>query len=197
LDPNQGGEFEQRLMRVALNLGARESPLAASQAYADLEGSQPPPWLHGALLNIAHPWSETEPAAAIEWLLERTPSRERTLALKETMRGWALVDLDAAWTWWSTRTDWTTALPGDESPRSIVLTALLRRMAQVRPAEAARWIETVERTAPRRTLILRIAHFWALRRPAQAMSWIEGLTLPDDLSTQAMEAIQRASTDRP
>ncbi|MFP8871259.1 MAG: hypothetical protein VCB43_07440 [Myxococcota bacterium] len=197
LDPDQGGEFEQRLTRVALNLAARENPLAASQAYADLEKSLTSDWLHGALLNIARPWSETEPAAALEWLISRTPSPERTLALKEIIRGWAIVDLGAAWQWWSTRTDWPQALPGEEPSRSIVLTALLRRMAKVQPHEAARWVHEVEKAGPRQTLLLRIAHFWALRDATEAKNWIGDLTLPDDQAAQAMDAIGRASGNSP
>jgi hypothetical protein len=197
LEPNRGGDFEHRLMRVTLNLGAREDPTVAANAYASLEGDSPPDWLHGALKVIARPWAETDSRAAIEWLLERADRPERTVVLKELMRHWALQDVDAAVGWWTAETDHAEVLGTDNRAlRSILLPPLLRGMAQVRPVEASRWVEQVEKSVPRETLILRIAYFWAIRNSVDAQEWVDGLGLSEVLLEKARTAIARGAAGR-
>ncbi len=198
LDPNHGGEFERRLMRLSFKLGARENPRAAAVAYVRLENDPPPEWLKGVLQKITGPWAESEPATAIEWLLERVDTPERNLALKETMRIWAVRDFDDAWNWWRAQ-DQRRDLAVEEGGgllRTILLPPLLRRMARVRPVEASEWVEEVEQSVAREALILRIAYFWAYRDRLQAERWIEGLGLSESLSENAAEAIARGSEDR-
>ncbi len=193
LEPNRGGEFEQRLARVALNLSAHDNPVAAGKAYASLEAGLTSPWLHGALANIAGPRAATNPVAAIEWLLERTESRERVVALKGVVRAWAIRDMDGAWGWWSDRASRLGAGPDLTEHRSILLPPLLRRMAQVRPREASKWVAQVEKSSTRETLILRVAAFWAARNRREAEQWVGRLGLAADFLVQVEQAIERAA----
>jgi len=199
LDPNQGGKLERRMMRVAFSFGAREDPRVVSAAYASLEvDQQPPEWLYGALRDISMPWGETEPEAAIEWLLERADSTERSASIKEIMRAWAARDLDAAMTWWSAE-EQSAAVGGDRARalRSILLAPILRRMARVRPVEASEWVEKVEKAAAREALTLRVAYFWARQDRLEAERWVEGLGLSESRSEKAKEAIARGASSTP
>jgi len=196
LEPSRGGAFEHRLMRVTLSLGARENLDAASAAYVRLEGDSPPDWLHGALKTIAGPWAETDPRGAIEWLLERADRPERTILLKETMRSWSIEDLDGAWEWWGEETEQSEAFETRGRTISRLLPTILRRMARVRPVEACKWVEQIEKPAAREHLILRIAYFWAFRSPIDAQAWIDALELPESLSAKAREAIARGVAAR-
>lgn len=194
LERNQGGEFEHRLTRLSLNLGARANPIAASSAYASLEGDQAPGWLLGALPEISSPWADTEPAAAVEWLLERADSPERTVAIKAVLRGWASRDLEAAWSWWSAAANARTE-DSDEGRelRGVLLVPLLFRMAEVRPSEAAKWVEEVEPSVLREKLILRVAHYWAYSDQLEAEQWVESLGLSGPLAEKAAEAVARGA----
>jgi hypothetical protein len=192
LDPVGAGALEQRLMRVTLNLGADENPVAAAEAYAKLEGDTPPEWLHGALQGIAIPRAEGDPEATIEWLLERADRPERTVVLKEIMRGWAKRDLDGAWQWWQAANDPGEA-PGAEQGalRRILLPPLLRNMAEFRPAEAALWVEHVEKPRARQVLIQRIAYHWTRHTPEAAQAWVDSLSLAEEDLANARLAIDR------
>lgn len=197
IDPARGGDFEHRLMRVILKLGARESPIAVRAAYVNLEGDVPPDWLIGALKVVVRPWAETDPQAAIEWLLERADRPERTVQLKEIMRRWAVQDLDAAWGWWTAEADRSADLETENRVlRSILLAPILRGMARVRPIEASRWVEQVEKPRAREVLILRVAYFWAFRSPVDARAWVAGFALSEEVSEQAKQAIDRGAAAR-
>jgi len=195
MEPNRGGGFERRLMRVTLNLGARENPQAVGAAYASLEGEYPPEWLGGALSVIARPWAETEPESAVGWLLERVDTPERTVALKEVMRRWAVQDLDAAWSWWTAEANREDDGSADPALRTILLPPILRGMARIRPVEASQWVGEIEKPVQRAVLIPRIAYFWAKQDPRDAQEWIDGLELSEALSRTAREAIARGSQD--
>ena len=191
------GDFEQRLMRSTLNLSAREIPAATAEVYSELAGDMPPEWLHGALKVIALSWAETDPQAAIEWLLKQPDRTERTVALKQIMRTWTLRDLDAAWGWWLAEKELADERGIENAPlRSILLAPALRSMAEFRPVEASKWVEQVTKPEARMVLIQRIAHFWALRDPEQAQAWVDGLGLSDEAAAKIAQAIARARSAR-
>lgn len=170
--------FHQRLVRVSLNLGGREDPVSAVALYEAVSAGGHPDWLAGALDRVAGDWRNHDPRAALEWLVTRPESRERSEALTETMATWAIRDYDSAWAWLSARGLEPTALEPLDATDSAIVAGILQRTARVAPEEASRWIARLPRSAPARlALTRRVAHFWAMRDLASATRWIDSLAL--------------------
>lgn len=195
LDPRSGDEFDQRVVRRTIDLAAREDPQAAAAFYVDLTTTGPVPWLAGCMRRLAGLMRNEDSRAALEWLLARPESPERTEALKETTGTWAKRDLDAAWAWFqqSRATAWvdeaSTLTPTD----SALLTGILRRMARVRPEEAAEWVLRLPPGPERIEMIRRVAYFWSMRDRAVADRWIGSLMLSPAERARVEEAARWGS----
>ncbi|MEE8166552.1 MAG: hypothetical protein V3T64_13365 [Myxococcota bacterium] len=184
------GDFEQRLARVTLSLTGLEDPVAAAGLYDELTRMGPTEWLSGSLARLAESWGNDDPQAALEWLLTRADSAERSGALGKTMGRWAIRDFDTAWAWFAIRRG---AAQGDAAlgaTDSTLLAGLLRRMARIRPVEASRWVTRLRDASDRDGLMLRVAFFWSSFDPVSALQWIDGLTLPAEQRDRLRQAVE-------
>lgn len=180
LDPQAGGEFDQRIALTALRLAGRENPVATAAYYDELARNGPSPWLAGNLVRIAGLLRNADPEAALEWLLPKPESAERSRALTETTGTWARRDLDAAWKWFEAHS--SVDRDGNEplsTTDSFMLVGLVRRMARTRPAEAAGWAVRLRPESGRIAMLRRVAYFWSASDPTAADRWLAGLELKD------------------
>ncbi|MBY0400740.1 hypothetical protein K2X89_10620, partial [Myxococcota bacterium] len=146
-------------------------------------------WLVPNLLRIAGLLRNENPERALAWLLPKAPSAERTRGLTETAGTWAKQDFDVAWRWFernatSARDPQATLTPTD----SAILAGLVRRMARIRPADAAPWALRLRPESDRIEMIRRVAYFWSATDPTAADAWIERLQLDPDAMTRVREA---------
>lgn len=192
LGPEAGDEFAQRVIRTTLDLAGREDPEAAAAYYDALVATAPPePWLAPTLVQLAGLIRNTNPEAALEWLLPKAEGPERSRALMETMGTWAKRDFDAAWQWFESTGEATKDPKATLSPtESTLLAGLVRRLARLRPQEAATWAVRLRPGPDRIEMLRRVAYFWSATDSAGADEWIATLDLrPDDLN-----AIREAAT---
>ena len=196
LDSGTRGGFEDRVILAALRHGAQERPADAASLYTRLEGNGDSRWLARSLSPIANSWAGEDPSSALDWLVARAESRERARALAQVMRVWALEDYESAWAWMTARQergDGSEASLRDptRAARQILLAQLIRRMAQVDPAEASSRLDEIEDPSKRETLVYRIAYFWAARDLEAARAWVEGLSLTASQRAEAARALDR------
>lgn len=183
LEPTQAGELEQHLARVTMNLAGRESPAEAASFYADLEAGLPADqttgWMAGMLDRVAAMLRRDDVEGALRWLLGRRPGTERDHALTETMGAFATLDLDRARDWFERERG---AAVGERtepgSADEVMLIALVRRMARVRPSETSGWLARIGDDAARADLERRLAFFWALEDERAARAWVATLPVP-------------------
>jgi len=192
VDPATGGEFAQRVAQTALNLAGRSDPKAAAAYYDDLAGTAPAaPWLVANLPRLAGLLRNESPEQTLVWLLPKAESAERTRGLMETAGTWAKLDFDAAWAWFeqhaeSARDPEKTLSPTD----SALLAGLVRRMARIRPVEAAPWALRLRPESDRLEMIRRVAYFWSASDARAADAWIASLSL----DAESLERIREAAT---
>ncbi len=179
LDPRSGDAFAQSIVRGTIDLAALEDPQATAAYYVDVMKAGPAPWLVGSLTHLARAMRNEDPKGALEWLLTRPESPERTLALKESMGIWAKRDLDASWIWFQSHR--AASVGGEASPLtptdSTLLEGVLRRMARVRPEEAAQWVIRLLPESDRIEMLRQVAYFWSRNDRAAADRWIASLVL--------------------
>ena len=177
VDPRNASPFDQRLVRVSLNLAGREDPVGAARFYEALSRDQDIDWLKGTLVRIAGVYRNNDPRGALEWLLTLRESAEQRLALTETMGTWAIREFDAAWAWFEER---EIAAAADEPLSAIdsaLLTGLVRRMARTKPEQASTWAPRIRPGEDRVEMIRRVAYFWSMADADAAMGWVAGLEL--------------------
>ena len=177
-----------------MNLAAREDPRAAAELYATLEAeASDPAWLEGMLDRIAALLRNEDPETALDWILPRRESGERSRALKETIGTWAITDLDGAEHWLVSERGDFVARPASNSTDSALVLGLVHRMAKVRPAAAVRWLARMGDVDDRDRMMMRIAHFWTLEAPAAVSAWIDTLEVPRPLEARLRDAVAKAS----
>ena len=180
------GPFEQRVIRVGLNLAGREDPAATAKTYSEITaGAVPPEWLKGHLDLLAGLWRNEDERAALEWVITEAPSEERSAALIETIGTWANRDFDRAWAWFDKErgpfdiNDSAVLDPTD----SDLLSGLVRRLARTSPAEAASWSARIRPGAPRDLMLQRIVRFWTPQDKPAVAAWLDSLAI--DPATRA------------
>jgi hypothetical protein len=175
VDPEADGEFAHRLTRVTLNLVAREDAPAAAGLYRELVSQGTPEWLEGTLDRVGSLWRNDDPQAALEWMLtlESTPERDRVLG--ETIATWGIRDFDTAWSWFERERGPFPEQGVVDPTDSALLAGLVRKLARIRPAEAAVWALRLQPGGDRTKLWKRVAYFWSREEPAAAARWIDGL----------------------
>ena len=187
------GEFEQRLVRVTLNLAGREDPPAAAAAYTELVEAGTPGWLEGSLGRLAGLWRNEDLKAALDWLLDRRAGPERSKALKETVGTWANQDFEAAWEWFQAdRGPFAEGIPLSSDDSSL-LTGIVRRMARNDPPEAARWVIRIHEGPQRALMVKRVASFWSRLDSEAALAWIDGLGLSKSESAHLRDLVVRGA----
>lgn len=183
--------FHQRLVRVSLNLGGREDPEGAAALYDEVSAGADPDWLRGALDRVAGDWRTRDPQAALEWLLPKRDSQQRSEALTETIGTWANRDFAAAWRWLSARGISSSDTAGElDSTNTALVVGILQRTARVQPEDASKWLGRLGGSDPNRiALARRIAYFWSMRDPAAAGRWMDSLDLsPSERAAVAQSA---------
>ena len=76
------------------------------------------------------------------------------------------------------------------STDSALLAGLVRRMARIRPAEAAAWAVRLQPISVRVEMLRRVAYFWSATDPDRADEWIAGLELRPQELAQVREAAE-------
>lgn len=187
------GPFEQRLVRVALNLAAREDAAAAAKVLSGITAGEPPPeWLQGHIDLLAGLWRNEDDRAALEWVLSEAPSEERQIALMETIGTWANRDYDGAWAWFEAQRGPFSIDDEDvlDETDSFLLSGLVQRLARRAPAEASRWVVRIRPGEVRNKLLNRVVRFWARTEGAAAAAWVEDLVI-DPSTREELETIMR------
>jgi len=172
-DPTEA--FGQRIVRATLSLTARDAPEQAARFYEEFTEQGAPVWLDGILERVVVAWRNEDPQASLEWLLAHEPGPGRDRFLTTTTADWGIRDLDSAWGWFSTRrveSSQTGELARDDA---LMLLGLLPKLARVRSAEAAVWVDRLEPSIDQRQMQARVAKFWSRTDPESASRWIEGL----------------------
>lgn len=190
------GPFQQRFVEASLNLAAREDPALAARIVEETVGEDVPPWLRPRIEDVARLYRTTSPREAIEWLLAFRSSSERDRAVAESMGFWAIRDYDAAWEWFQSERgplDGQAELAADDS---LLMEGLVRKMARVRPDEAARWVLRIREGEGRSGLLPRVAYFWSAVEPGRAEAWIDGLGLSRAQEKPVREAAARGRASR-
>jgi len=191
--------FAQPYARVALNLAGREDPVAAAAYYDELVRSGPQPWLAGSMTRLAGLLRNSDPQAALEWLLPQAEGRERLRALMETMGTWAIRDLDAAWAWLEGRSSAVLARQDAalSTTDAALLSGVVRRMARVRPEQAAPLSLRLTPQTDRVGMVRRVAYFWSMRDSEAAAAWVASLDLPASELDAARQAVEWGSQTAP
>ena len=196
VDPATGGEFAQRLAQTTLNLAGRTDPTAAARFYDSLlERAPEAEWLPETLPRVAGLLRNGDPTAALGWLLPKPASPQRTRALVETMGTYGKRDFDAAWAWFAQNAESVKSGASELSPTdSALLSGLMRRMARIRPAEAAAWAVRLRPESDRLEMLRRVAYFWSASDAAAADAWIASLVLGPETLARIREAAQWGRT---
>lgn len=191
-DPNGQSEFEQRLARVTLDLAVREDPAAAARLYEELVAEGTPEWLNGTLPRMAGIWRNMDSEAAVVWLLGLERDATRDGAIGKTMADWGIRDFDAAWAFFEAARGPFDSVGRVSSVDSLLLSALLPKMARTRPAEAADWVMRLEPGSNRDGMLKRVARFWSLEDEEAATRWIESMSVPPEQREGLREIIRNA-----
>lgn len=197
-DAKKGGEFAQKVIQTTLDLAGRDDPKAAVAVYEAFAGAAAPPaWLASSLGPLAGQIGNSDPEAAAEWLLPMPDGPQRSRALMEAMASWADRDLDAAWAWFEQKSPSASDPKLELSPtESSLLAGLLRRMARVRPADAARWSIRLRPESNRIETFRRVAYFWSGTDASSADEWISTLNLGPTELARVREAAEWRRTRR-
>ena len=167
-DPQKGGEFARKVILTTLDLAGRDDPKAAVGVYDAFAAgaAAPPAWLTSSLGSLAAQIGRSDPQVAVEWLMSMSEGPERDRALMEVMSTWADRDFEPARAWFEKRNpsvlDATSKL---SPPESALLAGLLRRMARIRPAEAAPLSVRLRPESNRIETFRRVAYYWSATDP--------------------------------
>ena len=187
------GTFERRMVRVILNLAAREDPEAGARAFADITRDGMPEYLAGNVSLISSLWRNEDEQSALEWVMERSAAPDRERALMETIGTWAIRDFDAAWDWFMTNRgpidrDDTAVFDATDSA---LMAGLVRRQARAQPTEAAVWVPRIRPGAARDQMLQRVARFYATEDAEGVEAWIDSLALPNGEDAELRKAAER------
>lgn len=197
VDPAKGGEFAQRLAETTLNLAGRNDPAAAARFFDSVLARAPEAvWLPEALPRVAGLLRNGDPTTALAWLLEKPASPQRTRALFETAATFAKRDFDSAWAWFERNAESVKSGASELSPTdSAILSGLMRRMARIRPAQAAPWAVRLRPESNRLEMLRRVAYFWSALDSTAADAWIATLVLTPDALARVREAAEWGRTN--
>lgn len=137
-------EFRGRVLRGVAALGGRVDPTRTAplvEAYADvsLEG------LRNPMAPFASAWAQSEPRAALDWLMSQAPGPHRNAALRLAYRPWALDPQTS-----SEAVEWIEAQPAET--RSTMPDFYALALASVDPDRAIAVAKSIQ--APNRVMIL-------------------------------------------
>lgn len=184
--------FQQRFVRVGLSLAGRESPEVAGELLSGAaEDGVLPEWLAPQLDETAKVWRATAPRETVEWLLDFAPGPIRNRALNESAGFWAVLDFESAWQWFQDERPAVRGTDELDGTDSALLAGLIRKLARLRPPEAAEWLPRLREGPLRDAMARRIAFFWGAQDQSAASAWIDGLALSEKVSAPLREAVKR------
>ncbi|MES2706423.1 MAG: sigma-70 family RNA polymerase sigma factor [Verrucomicrobiota bacterium] len=166
IDNCQDSEIRLQARRAVVEHWAQRDPAAAA-AWVD---AAQPAWERTRLMDsLGYAWLQSDPASAADWWLQRAPGPD---TLVKIINVWAQEDPNAAGTWLSRQT------PGPQSDTARMTFA--RQVADLDPASALRWAETVTDPAQRETTIDHIWQTWRARDATEAGAFLSTANWPPD-----------------
>ncbi len=188
-------EFNQRLIRVGLDLVTREDPSKAGTAFLTLSEEGVADWLEPSISRIAQIWRNQDPQAATVWLMSVPESEARDEALTRTVADWGIRDFEQARAWVDQQVTQSPDAEGEflATPESLLVLGLLPRLSRVEPRAAASWAERLPPGPRRIQMLQRVGRHWLRKDRSEALAWIDEL----DLTPQQREVILKTSASRP
>ena len=191
VDRKTESEFEQRLVRVTLDLVVREDPTAAAHVYDEFVAEGTPEWLSGMLPRLAGIWRNKDSKAALTWLLGLERSKTGDEVITRTMADWGIRDFGEAWGWFEAEHGSYDSEGLLSSTDCLLLSGLLPKMARTRPAQASDWVMRLQPGSDREGMLKRVARFWAREDSEAVGRWIEGLSVSSADRDQLREITQK------
>ncbi|MDB6132709.1 MAG: hypothetical protein JWM59_952 [Verrucomicrobiales bacterium] len=162
----QDSDLRLQARRAVVEHWAQRDPAAA----AEWVDAAQPAWERTRLMDsLGYAWLQSDPAAAADWWLRRAPGPD---TLVKIINVWAQEDPNAAGTWLSRQP------PGPQSDTARMTFA--RQVADLDPASALRWAETVTDPTQREGTIDHIWETWHARDTAEANTFLNTSNWPAD-----------------
>lgn len=155
------GDYKQTAFHKASNtLATFDSPRAARwiEAHLDTKYARAAPGV------VARRWADTDPAAALEWLLSIPPSADRNDDLLRVFENWLQGDPANAEAWLLATSP---AQRVDSAVYSIV-----KRDSRSRPRDALDWAQRIHEPAVKRRVLNAVGRSWCVRDPEACAAWL-------------------------
>ncbi len=120
---------------------------------------------------LVQEWVESDPEAALDWLLARPAGDPRDRAVRAAMTRFVESDLPGLQTWMTENG----TRPGVESGIDIFVKALVAH----EPLLAIQWAEAIPNERQKAALMTGAIRRWARDNPEAAAQWLETADLPD------------------
>jgi hypothetical protein len=170
--------YKQSAFRKACAAIAASDPAAAVRWAGEHAGRD---YAKGSSAIIAGRWANTDPQAALEWLMGLPPDPERNRAIADAFTQWIDFARVPAEGWLRAATP---AEALDEAVRVMV-----RRTNQNGSSEGAMaWAMQIEKPELRDEVVVALGRSWLRRDPAAARKWLGDSGLPEALLTAIRES---------
>lgn len=126
-----------------------------------------------ALRAAADGISKTDPAQAVDWLMEVSEGGDRSYAVAETIEDWADKDPNAAGTWLGQQ-----ELTPEMDP---AVSAFAREITRDDPESALAWSSIISDDRRRTETMARVGRDWFRRDKAAATQWVEQNEIDPDV----------------
>jgi len=138
------------------------------------------PYGAGLMTTVADAWAGVDGPAAMHWVSQQPPGKERDDAVLDGIRSWGIVDVQGMKRWARSAErldDWFQ--PG--------LPILSRLLAADDPAEGIRYAERITDEERRHLTLLQIARQWHASDPAAAEAWLAQSPLTEEERERALQ----------
>jgi len=132
---------------------------------------------------IARGWTSTDGAAAIAWVAERPPGRDRNFDLRQTFSRWSNRDTAAAMAWAAAQTA-TEPPPEWMIP---IFPVYARMLAHENPTAALKWAGYLPDDLEREIVTTDVVRIWLEDDPEAAESWLATSPLSDEARARARQ----------
>ncbi len=176
--------YKQTVFHKACAAIAASDPEAALRWSDEHAGRD---YAKGSSAIISGRWANSDPQAALEWLMGLPPDPERDHAIADAMVQWLDFARVPAESWLRTATP-SEAL--DEAVRVMVR----RTNQRGSPEGAVAWAQQIHDPKLRDEVILAVGRAWLRREPAGARSWLARSELPQALRSAIRDS---NASDRP
>ena len=168
--PGDNADFKNQLfVRAAGAVALHDPQRAADWATAHANG----PFGRRLLDHVATTWVYEDGKAALEWLIETPPGRERDVAVRHAYGLWQSRGHAEALAWIKQRGP----VPAVQPALPIYAVALARK----NPPDSLPWLASIEDKASHRRATVDIGRIWHARDPEAAAQWMADAGLSEDL----------------